>query len=344
MFVKNQLLPGAQKLGIQTALTGFSKTLLSNLPDEWEKIIIKGKPFVSLNIEWLNYMFFVSPSSAEYLFWLPILLIPYYVFLRRNKDHLKGIVFLGSYFLVLFITTENSPSGLYFIQLPLLGYITPARISLFMTVLITIMNAEAIYLVFSTLKHYIYYQKKIIKLKFNTKDLPHVIIVIIIILSFMYGGLLYIERNYASLFSQKEIAIAVTEEDVAAFDWIKSHVPPNSVFLINIADAGWWLREFANRPVFPDFQLINHPEVIRDYQELEHLLYIDPLSFRFLQLMQKYNISYIYIGEKAAPLWVGRSKPNPEPFLNSPFFKLVYNRGNVKIIEINWHTIALKGR
>lgn len=60
----------------------------------------------------------------------------------------------------------------------------------------------------------------------------------------------------------------------------------------------------------------------------------DPTNSRAIELMHKYNLTYVYIGNKIAPLWLGRQQFDMKLFLNTSLYELVYHSNNVYVFKL----------
>lgn len=335
LFIHKEFLPGIQAKSIYSVTQSEGAYF-----QRGHRVIVRGQPTLSLNREFLDMMFaYWNPTKIHltgsyylsiYFFWLPILFISFYIY-GKYKNHLHGIALLGAWILGMFVLSENTSMGLYLIHLPFY-WVDPGRICYFMMVPLTILFSDAVYLIISNAA----FSCSRFFRKFNIKKVISVAAVAVLIPSFIIGSS-YAISNYNNMHTMKIRGMAVTTEDVMAFQWIKSYIPQGSVFLVNLADAGLWLREFADRPVLPDRQLLNDNEMMSIY-ELEELQYSGLVSSTALALLKRYNILYVYIGQESADLWSGRTRPSPQ--LLQKFHRTVYHHENVYIIKVDTRDIS----
>jgi len=223
-----------------------------------------------------------------------------------QRDRVEGVYIIG-WLLALFLINENSPFGLYSIGFPLWHYLFPERFAFMMCIPLSICGA---YLLYRGLKD-------------KTDKIGPVILVMIVLLPiFLYN--VYVTANSTYW------ANAMTPRDIKAFSWIKNNIPINTTILINNADAGSWIPTFTGRRVFGFREVISNPTVRRDFEELNTLMYSDPNSQQAMNLMKKYNVEYVYFGEKVA---YSRVKGDIGLFLSPPNITryLVFWDGNISI-------------
>jgi hypothetical protein len=135
--------------------------------------------------------------------------------------------------------------------------------------------------------------------------------------------------------------VLATPADVEAIDWVAEHTPPDARFLINAApwlgtgrgaDGGWWLLPLAGRwtstpPALYDYGPADYTR--ETHARTQQLLDFTPgQELRLYQLIDRDQISYIYLG------------PNPKPITAAAFpasqgFEQVYARGGVTIFAVH---------
>jgi hypothetical protein len=101
------------------------------------------------------------------------------------------------------------------------------------------------------------------------------------------------------MYHSKE-ANAVTAIDIEAFNWINHNTPENATFFVIIQDAGQWITLFTQRRVFPFRKIINDPISRNEADQLTYLMFREPSSLETLELLKKYQIDYIFFGNKTS--------------------------------------------
>lgn len=143
----------------------------------------------------------------------------------------------------------------------------------------------------------------------------------------------------------------LTRPDMRAGTWIKENTPEDSRFLINSfsafvnarvgADGGWWLpisaqRHASVRPLAVDFdqRLPNETKAI-DTQIAESIQQRgDVDSSTVLDLFNKRGITHIYIGQQQGRINYSGATLNPDLFIKSPAYELIYHQDAVWVFEI----------
>lgn len=185
--------------------------------------------------------------------------------------------------------------------------------------------------------------------------------VILVILVLLFLCILQIFINVEINSASRENS-AVTENDVYAFDWIKNNTPSDALFFVSLSDAGQWIPIFTHRRVLIPFGVVTnytlYDQYYADYDPERYLSVYptfarDPYSLTCIDFLNYHNVSYVYIGEKTI---YDRDRFNAANLLDSPIFKLVFNKGGAYIFEyvrtqevtvwddedflIGWHTRA----
>ncbi len=167
-----------------------------------------------------------------------------------------------------------------------------------------------------------------------------------------YQYALYLIIIFGSLICGKQLigflnnpkAAYVFPEDLKAAKWIKQHIPKDAIFMINTYqfefsasliignDAGGWLPLLANRrvvtyPMTFSIERFMDPTAIQSTIEL-HNIADNLASKEGVDLLQKNNINYIYIGERGGEI-------NPANLLNSEYFTLLYNKKKIFIFQLS---------
>jgi hypothetical protein len=143
----------------------------------------------------------------------------------------------------------------------------------------------------------------------------------------------------------------VLPEDVAAFRWIRSHVPRDARFLVNgfIAsfemtpagsDAGWWLPYYTRREntIPPFIQSIeklspgmDHNAISRTVRDVEASRG-EPRALR--QVLIRDGITHVFLGARRGGAAYERGELVPESWLkDNPDFKPVFREGRAEVWE-----------
>jgi hypothetical protein len=143
----------------------------------------------------------------------------------------------------------------------------------------------------------------------------------------------------------------VTDPDLRAYEWIKTNIPDDSLFLIEGAqgrtivgsDGGWWLPILAERQnTIPPQYAFNEVPISSNYNNwvneiYQTLLKINIGSKEGFNYLCDWGISHIYIGQKQGS--VGDSGTQPlftiEQLRNETYFELLYQEDMVRIYKIN---------
>jgi hypothetical protein len=146
----------------------------------------------------------------------------------------------------------------------------------------------------------------------------------------------------------------VTEEDLAAFDWIRQHTEPEeSLFLVNEfpaysnslvvgSDAGWWLPYYTQRrTTLPPIllfseQLSPHSPTRPEIVQLERSIRAsqgDPDLFT--AILCESGITHIFLGQKQGQVGFGDTQLIHQAWLHPvPAFSLLYQAGNAQVWQM----------
>ena len=146
----------------------------------------------------------------------------------------------------------------------------------------------------------------------------------------------------------------VHDPDLSAMEWIKENTPADSRFLVEGfriyggtsavgADAGWWISLLANRQntMPPQYALLNEVPAPADYSQkvvgLIAFLEINPPgSVQAVQKLCDEAITHAYIGQAQGLVGFGVHQLfAPEDFLNSPYWRMIYQNDRVYIFELD---------
>ena len=124
----------------------------------------------------------------------------------------------------------------------------------------------------------------------------------------------------------------LNQDDVLLTEWIKENIPKNEYILVSACDSGQYLTAITQR------QTISRYTYLANYSDLMAILTSNSSDLRAVQLMVKYNISYVYIGSTATTYAL--QKPyyrhfNATQFLSTPYFTLTKEVGDAWLFQFN---------
>ncbi|MCW1296088.1 MAG: hypothetical protein OH319_00205 [Candidatus Parvarchaeota archaeon] len=132
----------------------------------------------------------------------------------------------------------------------------------------------------------------------------------------------------------------VSEEELKAFEFIRKNTPINATFILDGGGAGCVggqtfshgerIFPLTSRKVFYFTNFCPGLFDLREYQERVDLyreLAIEPNNESTIMKLKKYNVTHVYIG----PAHIGL---NPELFIMSRNYKLIFHENNTYVFEI----------
>jgi len=352
-FLVEQFLLNIEQFGLYRAVTSTVGLRHGDIPSIWRNVFIFGWPQIAFNDEWINH-FFLSPSYPievnpliKYVFWLPTMLLPCFLLNKKYRKHLLGVVILAGWLLTLFLLNENSPVGLYFLPIWGLSHVTPYRFGNYIFVPLTVLLSTSISFSLHEFLHLISQRKSWLKNKISVSHRKLLVkvssklasaLLILAVMTFtlftcIYSGYSYFSMNHRNLYKWKKSNIPVTDADIAAFRWIDSNTPKDSVFFITEWDAGFWIYQFTGRQAVPLFLLMSGIKPNTQMRNLSNMVFHSPTRYELPVLLSEHKISYVYVGAKR--IFIGNLlPPNLEAIQNSPFFSPVYEKDCVHIYEV----------
>jgi hypothetical protein len=160
------------------------------------------------------------------------------------------------------------------------------------------------------------------------------------------------QRDVADPFFQM-----VMPSDVAAFEWIRRHVPSDAFFLVNGfiggdhivvgSDAGWWLPFYTHRrnTVPPS---LYHTEVLSP--ALQRQTFIDivtalqPAADTPLDdIVARFGITHVYLGEQRGRVGYGQVEVLPESRLRAARATLLFSAGRAQVWSVSRPVPATAG-
>jgi len=275
---------------------------------------------------------------------------------NANRDYEEHLVTLFVKVIMLaallfFIFTQNNPFGLYYLPYPLARQILVVRLYYEWSMLLLFIQAYPLYTLIRDTAFFLTYIGKELKnssfkkkLRKKMKILPitsmhYRTIIFFIIMFVITTNIPAISHSYnAYVIATREAVI--TQNDLKAFEWIRKHTSPNAVFFVNPADAGPYIYIYTNRVVLPPTALrlwaLPTSKSKIDFKIIKQALITGNINNSVYFLLLKYNITYIYVGEKTQ---YGQPKFNTSSLLESPFFLLVFNIREVYIFMVKKHGV-----
>jgi len=132
-----------------------------------------------------------------------------------------------------------------------------------------------------------------------------------------------------------------TRDDIAAMDWIRSNVPSDARFLINVrhwqggtyvgSDGGYWIPLLTGRDVVlpPAIYIYGSAEYVKGINDLaEDIVAIESFDEeRTHQLLWDNGVTHVYVGARGG-------STTPQMLIDSPYYRPVYSNGAVWIFRI----------
>jgi hypothetical protein len=148
----------------------------------------------------------------------------------------------------------------------------------------------------------------------------------------------------------------VTRPDLRAAAWIRDRLPSDARFWVNSytsygsslilgSDAGWWLPLLTGRPTtLPPmiYGVERGPRPgYRDWVNELTILYqsSDPDAPDLREMLRSRGVTHVYVGQQGARASMqldGAFAFDPQAFLESDGYRLIYHRDRVWIFEIVW--------
>jgi len=243
---------------------------------------------------------------------------------------------------IFFLFTQNSPFGWYYIPYPLARTILVVRLYYVLNVFIIYVEALPLYLIFlyarkeiarpiasrNGASHHGFTLKRIrgVSLK---KTVPIALLVLI-----LAGITLPPINSYYQSYVTSRAESVVTPNDLDAFRWIEANTPRNATFIGDASDAGAYVYIYTGRIVLPPnvmrlWSAIGEP--LQDLTGIVDMLHQGNVSQQLFQLLKKYNISYIYVGERSQ---YGLTRFLPVVLIDSPQLRVEFHQGGSYVLKI----------
>jgi hypothetical protein len=140
----------------------------------------------------------------------------------------------------------------------------------------------------------------------------------------------------------------VTDQDLAAMSWIRTHTPPDARFAVNTtfwlpkmphgSDAGYWLPYLAGREITAGVMLLNlaeeeyQNEIVARSQAALALAQSEPaVAAEAIAALRALGVEYLYAGALGNP---GGVAFDPERLANTPGIELLYRDGPVVVAHL----------
>jgi hypothetical protein len=263
--------------------------------------------------------------AASLLISIPLfisIVIRYYRTLTNNlKMSLYQYSVAFSWIMILIIFGINNPQGLFYVEFPLYDLFIPSRMFSLLLIPLSILVGLSFRQLFNILKSLRGISKK-------SSQVFLILIFIQIVAMFFVVGYDDVKRNYRTERSGND-RIPITTDDLECFKWIRNFTKVGEIILVETSDAGQYIPAFCHRVVVYPFTLIQFDP---DYSTLKEYLYTDPESLDAHDLLQQFNITYIFIGSK--PSRQPFATFNASSFMNSLDYQITYNSGNAYVLKV----------
>jgi hypothetical protein len=148
----------------------------------------------------------------------------------------------------------------------------------------------------------------------------------------IYSPFLYqsIVLDVGGLYGSYAVFGVTTQQDLQLILWIKDNLSKSTTILVNTFQSGTLIPSIANRKVV---FLSDACSYSVSYQKLVAMLENNSLNVTAMDLMTRFNITYVYVGSGVSPWDNWKYHWNPKLFLGNPNFKLVKNFGNAYLFQ-----------
>ena len=295
-----------------------------------------------------------------YTYWggySPIMIICGYTLISVLKDNTKDpnlslfLKSMGITFVSLFIFSQNSPFSIFYIpyvganQIFIVRLYYPLEIPLLFfksTFIYGIYRASKI--LYPSIKESSHYRKILKNLTLHIKKPKAFIITYTISLIFiccLFIGPLFFgtmfpspQNSYQSYINSTQESV-ITKFDIEAFNWIKLNTEPSAIFFVNPSDAGPYIYIITGRIVLPTYalRLWANETTEKTFNYICNQLCSGNITKELLTKLAMFNVSYIYIGAKTQ---YNDPSFNHTALEASPYFKLIYKNGPVRIFRTNY--------
>ena len=129
-------------------------------------------------------------------------------------------------------------------------------------------------------------------------------------------------------YAKKEIADALTDQELSALNWLKENTPESST-IVSSYKEGHLITSIAKRKNFLDQNFLLIKDINQRF-EAHEIIYNSKFSTNAIRLLTKYNIDYIYFSPKSKSIFDIKEIA----YTNKECFPLVYDK-EIKIYKVN---------
>lgn len=301
-------------------------------------------PALSLFFSGFGKLFMLAPYS---LILLIILLIP--KISQRIALIFPSREFVRSLFLIYFFTLVIIGYLILTLYLPinfLIVYLAPERVlgHIFIpaVILTAVVVFSVVYFSYFGFKYLFqdFHKKDFLKLRNASKNT--ILGFALLSLLIFNSGLLIIpiiteqQTNYDQIRSSFSIYGTLSKDDLSLMNWIAQNIPSNAPILVSAGDSGQFVEAVTQK------NTISRYSYLANYSNLMELLTNNVSDLNAIPLMEKYNVSYVYIGSK--PTTYALQYPyyrsfNASQFLEISYFTLTKQIGDAWLFQFNRTTV-----
>jgi hypothetical protein len=242
---------------------------------------------------------------------------------------------------VFFIFSQDSPFGWYYIPYPMVYEVYTGRLYYELSLIVIYVMSLPLYLMYLYVSKQLFNESRrtkkgssrgsdlVIRKHDKTKKVAAIVIVIVVAASVILPAM---SNNYGSFVINRGESV-ITQDDLAAFSWIETNTPANATFFANYNDAGGFIYIFTGRTVLSPSALRAAPvnSSAAAFNEAETALQEGNITQQLIQLLRRYSVSYVYVGEKYQ---YGGPGFNTIALAESPYFEITFHQGGAYIFRI----------
>ena len=170
--------------------------------------------------------------------------------------------------------------------------------------------------------------------KYPISNLKQLMLAIIIVLVALWGA-----EGMLSVINP--VTVLATQDDVAAMDWIRRHVPSDARFLINVhhwqggtyvgSDGGYWIPLLTGRDAIlpPAIYIHGSAEYMQGINDLvEAIVAIESFDAESTrQLLDDNGVTHVYVGARGGSI-------TPRMLMGNSYYRPIYSNGAVWIFQL----------
>jgi len=266
---------------------------------------------------------------------------------HRKDENMKKILNIVNaeaiVIVFLFLFSQNSPYGWYYIPYPFARMFVAQREYYVINVPVLYIEALPIYILYICFKKI---KKIVLKLKPTRKIIIKIdsksegdekivkILAIVAICTLITN--LYPIFNVYKRYERAIKTSIITKDDLKAFEWIESNTSKNSIFFVNAAGAGSFIYIYTGRKVLPPqaLRIWTEEEYSEDFSNLTDMLQNGLINKQTIQLLNKYGVDYVYLGAKNLPYLY--SSFDRDSIIQSKYFKVLFQYGEAYILKVSY--------